>query len=720
MSLNLNFIPLSDNTELYKILELKPQEEDQQIIKKNYNKLLKINHPDKGGSQEKMQRIVKALEILLNPGLKYLYDKFGKVVFDVVNPEAKYLSLIYFKWAFDCLNANKEFLRGLHKRIIEEHTKIKKLEKEFNVRKFENEKALKKEIQKDINEIVFLDSENLILNDLNKLEKEIEELKNNLSELIKQEKLHQEKDDKMIRNLYQIKLHVEEKIRKKFKELYLDSLDNLKNYEISAEITTNQLDYLNAILKNPQILSFKSFRKLRNDNLFDEENMFFITSIDFYKKNTIAISLDSELKLNKKTKFFSQDYSINIDKIFQFPYAIKIFDNDFIATNNSIQYDIHDTEITLTHGLKLPNFLFMENLLFRFNTSFSYNFVEKKLSFNHNKIGLNYKFHNKLTTIASYDIHSNNFETHVSKKIDKSNQLTLYLNVGKSKTIFGFQKNYHAAKPKQPLKSSEESDESVNEDFTGRHSNQNSIYLHDKGFILSNQNIINFKIFGFDFDTSINVIKKNSLKFNTTFSIGFRIHKLNFKVPIKIAKTKNYFVFALAFLSNWFGPLMYNLYLRNKKYQRKAGKYYLAVAEVIKEKYESFLSNKDNFEKYERIVAREKEINGLIVNYAFIGSLIDIEVLNYEIKLLGVSNQQIFQSKIFSERKIYGIKMALSMRIVDSKISIKNDLFDTEGIYNPALHKYENIGVIICYTYRFHTFYEFVKNVEKIKIPLVD
>jgi hypothetical protein len=332
---------------------------------------------------------------------------------------------------------------------------------------------------------------------------------------------------------------------------------------------------------------------------------------------------------------------------------------------------------------------------------------------------MNYKFHNKLTAIASYDLKSNNLETHLSKKIDKINKLTLYLNVGKSKTIFGFQKNFNSAKPTQLL-NFESSYKNSNGDFKGRHSNQNSFYLHDKGFILSNQNSINFKIFGFDFDTSINVIKKGVLKFTTTFTLGFRIHKLNFKIPIKISKTKNYFIFALAFLSNWFGPVMYSMYSKYKKYQRKAGKYYISLADIIKEKYEIFLNNKDNIHKCERIVAREKDMNGLIINYAFIGSLGDIELLNNEIKLLGVSNPQIFNSKLFKEKKIFDIKMALSMKIVESKINIKNDLFDSEGIYNPALQKYDNIGIIICYIYKFHTFYEFVRNVEKIKIPLVD
>lgn len=47
-------------------------------IKKSYRAKAKINHPDKGGSNEKMAKITKAANVLLNPAKKARYDETGK------------------------------------------------------------------------------------------------------------------------------------------------------------------------------------------------------------------------------------------------------------------------------------------------------------------------------------------------------------------------------------------------------------------------------------------------------------------------------------------------------------------------------------------------------------------------------------------------------------------------------------------------------------------
>ncbi len=529
-----------------------------------------------------------------------------------------------------------------------------------------------------------------------------------------------EKNHILERNLYQVKLHIENKIKKRFKEIFIDSIDNLNALNITGEIQTNQIDYINSILKNPHLLGFSNFNDLRKDNLFDEENLNIITSIDILNKNSLNITFDSDLRLNKKNKNFSQNYELNIDKTIKIPYSYSLFGNKYIMTNNSFSFEIPNKEFMFTHGFKIPNFFFNENIVFKYNFQFNYEPYSKTFAYDYNKLGLNFNFPSKLKTSFTYDLNSNNLESHISSRINKSHRITLYANFGKSKTIFGFQKTFMSTKHMYKPQNSEENYINSSTDYTGKYSNQNAIYLHERGLIISSQNSINFKLFGFDFDTSINVIKKENIKFNTIFTFGFRINKFNFKIPIKISKTKNLLIFSIIFMSNWFGSLMSYLYFRFKKYYRKTGKYYLAVTDIIKEKYEFFLNNSENIEKYNRIVSRELEINGLIINYAFIGNLEDIEILNYEAKLLGISKKEILNLKIFREKKIYDIKMALTMKIVESKIVIKNDIFDVEGIYNTALNKYDNIGIIICYTYKFDTFFEYFKNVEKIKIPLVE
>ncbi len=47
----------------YKILGVK-KNDSSDVIKKSYIKLVKLNHPDKGGSREKIQEINEAYQVL--------------------------------------------------------------------------------------------------------------------------------------------------------------------------------------------------------------------------------------------------------------------------------------------------------------------------------------------------------------------------------------------------------------------------------------------------------------------------------------------------------------------------------------------------------------------------------------------------------------------------------------------------------------------------------
>lgn len=63
----------------YQNLFLKPYENDQKKIKLNYNKLVKLFHPDKNNHNvSTFHRINNAYQILCNPALKFIYDSLGK------------------------------------------------------------------------------------------------------------------------------------------------------------------------------------------------------------------------------------------------------------------------------------------------------------------------------------------------------------------------------------------------------------------------------------------------------------------------------------------------------------------------------------------------------------------------------------------------------------------------------------------------------------------
>lgn len=61
----------------YIILEISPQATDDEI-KKQFRKLAQLNHPDRGGDEEKFKQINLAYSILSDPARKKLYDTTGQ------------------------------------------------------------------------------------------------------------------------------------------------------------------------------------------------------------------------------------------------------------------------------------------------------------------------------------------------------------------------------------------------------------------------------------------------------------------------------------------------------------------------------------------------------------------------------------------------------------------------------------------------------------------
>ena len=81
-----NFFRLSEleNNNLYFILNC---EENSTLdeIKKNYKKLIHLNHPDKGGKTEEFLKIQNAFKILNFPLTKKIFDKFGTKSLPIIN-----------------------------------------------------------------------------------------------------------------------------------------------------------------------------------------------------------------------------------------------------------------------------------------------------------------------------------------------------------------------------------------------------------------------------------------------------------------------------------------------------------------------------------------------------------------------------------------------------------------------------------------------------------
>ena len=667
------YVPKSDNTNFYTYLYLRPQESNLEIINKNYKKLIKIFHSDKGGSVEYFQLIKKASEILTNPGLKYIYDNYGVIAFDIINIQENHLFLTYFKWITNFILHYQKEIKNLQK-------KIQKLNENENFNFPEKSK-----IYDPLEDVNYL--KNLIKIYLNKIN------------------LHEN-------TLEAIKEFIDSKISRRFKENFLDSTNQLENFDLTYEIFTNRFDYLLAKIRNPHI----SINSKDLGNYFEDVSVKFSNSINFLKRTNHSLSLYSEFKIDRNTKIFYQTYELNFDKMFVFSNRINIFGNNFLSTNNSIALQTIDNEILFNNGVTIPNIFFNENLSLKFDSKLCFNRLSGEFKYDFNKFGLTYRIHNNLSSSVNFDLVTNVMETHIVKKIDKNNKITFYGSIGKSRNIFGIQRIFYSSK-----NTNDNTEILQSADYTGKYSIQNSIYLHEGGIIISNQNSINFKVFGLDLDPSINIFKKGKVKFNTSLSIGVRINKLNFKIPIQLSKANNYIVFVLAFLSNSFGSFLNFIYKRYRNYIKNTGNYLKIVYDLINEKYSTFQNNEENIKKYNKIVRKEKEVHGLIINFAYIGILEEINLLNEKINITGKSNKEFIESNLIKDRRVYDIRMALTFRIAESKLAIYDNLLDIEGTYTPAITKKDRIGMIISYTYKLNSYYDLIKNIEtEIKIPLVE
>ncbi len=79
---------MKEKENFYNILSL-PFFSELDEIKMKYKKLVKLNHPDKGGERENFEKIKKAYEYLKEPCLKLEYDRnlkcksFNEIIFKI-------------------------------------------------------------------------------------------------------------------------------------------------------------------------------------------------------------------------------------------------------------------------------------------------------------------------------------------------------------------------------------------------------------------------------------------------------------------------------------------------------------------------------------------------------------------------------------------------------------------------------------------------------------
>ena len=67
--------------DLYELLEIKEEEFNMDILKKQYHKMCKIHHPDKGGDENHFKLIQEAYETLSDDNKRVLYDNYKRFTF---------------------------------------------------------------------------------------------------------------------------------------------------------------------------------------------------------------------------------------------------------------------------------------------------------------------------------------------------------------------------------------------------------------------------------------------------------------------------------------------------------------------------------------------------------------------------------------------------------------------------------------------------------------
>jgi hypothetical protein len=108
---------MQKNVDLYSVLDLKPQEDNPEVIKKKFKELIAIFHTDKFGSSELNEKLMEAYKILTNPGQKFIYDNFGLSAVKLIKEDHELLKL-YEYVIRNCEEADIELMRRFIKRKV--------------------------------------------------------------------------------------------------------------------------------------------------------------------------------------------------------------------------------------------------------------------------------------------------------------------------------------------------------------------------------------------------------------------------------------------------------------------------------------------------------------------------------------------------------------------------------------------------------------------------
>jgi len=411
-----------------------------------------------------------------------------------------------------------------------------------------------------------------------------------------------------------------------------------------------------------------------------EEQILLYTS----KDQSHEVYLNVSLSVNPEKLITSEDFSIDVNKKISIPYTI--FGQTFIDSSASIMFS--DEGISLSQYIGIGNFCNVNNLTFSVQPTIN---ISKRV-LQDKSIGLSWQNTNRsIYTSLKYLIFTKTIKSQSMYRFSDSERINFILNLSPSSYMVGGVYSVNNQKDK---------------------SNSFSVFLRNSMVILSSEFFYHLKFFDLDFKSSINLSKNEKsevIDFSSMFTIGIKFKKFKLQFPIVISTSKSIFAFATLGLS-CLVRLGVNYIYDKWKYYNNQHKF--LFDKINANKHQDF--NARFRENYLSKLEKEKSVNGLEILHAFIGEFEVIEEICRIIDIFG--NYEISKN---DSRKVFDVKLPLSLIIIESKLIIPKNFTEIEGVFIPDFRNSNNLGMAVVYRYQMITNSILIKNNGKksIEIP---
>jgi len=473
-----------------------------------------------------------------------------------------------------------------------------------------------------------------------------------------------------------IKIFLKKKIMKRIKKLFLYSMNHdFITADITSNYTTGVFDYvyLKYLMETKNLALGKNFVSTR----FSLNNNFTLFKS---KDNQKELSLNINYSVDKSNLNTQHTYSINFNNKLKLPFALKIFDNNYIDTDLELIYhnDSENLDIAIKKSLTIANLFYKSPLSFTVSPTYSLlgnNLESLELELAHSP-SPSKSFKTKL------DVFGKCLDSVFTWKPKNTDTKYIgFLNLG-SNFLIGLY---------------------MYQTKSNSNACSHSIMLRNNTMILNNESIIVWKSFIFKLISGLQFAKKqeNLLSFSSTLSLQLQFKSFKINIPIVISGKQNVFTQGMIFFSTIAINIGIELYKQFNKLLKRKPSHIKIYDKINYEKQIKFNQENLNYS----LELNKKDSEKMTILHAYIGEISKIcEIFKY-LEIFGFYNNL--------DSSIFDIRIPLSLRVVDSKLEITKDITDIEGVYFSDFYNKDKIGYLIIYTFGNQTYSIINRNNEK-------